>query len=111
MEAEAKSISEKEQSITRDSEEEDSAISSLSEEQHEVYNSALDGYVSLGGDDLQIEHVLHGRRRNGKELRTASHRVGAEEEVRVAEGVRDRIDGHCRLQHQRNDTPLVRGNR
>jgi hypothetical protein len=51
LEAEAKSISEKEQSITRDSEEEDSAISSLSEEQHEVYNSALDGYVSLGGDD------------------------------------------------------------
>ena len=41
LEAEAKSISEKE----------DSAISSLSEEQHEVYNSALDGYVSLGGDD------------------------------------------------------------
>lgn len=51
LEAEAKSISEKEQSQTRDSEDEDSAISSLSEEQREVYNSALDGYVPFGVDD------------------------------------------------------------
>ena len=51
LEAEARSISEKEQSVTRDSEEEDSAISSLSEEQREVYNAALDGYVSFRVDD------------------------------------------------------------
>ena len=51
LEAEAKSLSDKEQSITRDSEEEDSTISSLSEEQREVYNSALEGYVSFGAAD------------------------------------------------------------
>ena len=83
------------------------AIAALSDEQREVYMSALEGYVRKWKSGDIVELVFYRRCWDRKELCSSPNRFSLEGEIWCEQHLCHSIHWNCCLQHQRYNTSFV----
>ena len=86
------------------------AIAALSDEQREVYMSALEGYVRKWKSSDIVELVFYRRCWDRKELCSSTNCFSLEGEIWCEQHLCHSIHWNCCLQHQRYNTSFVRRN-